>query len=170
MTAHETALRFALLKVLTGQLGTSKKVADSEIRTTWRVKDRNAALLPDGTEIGAVTLASGKKSAKVNDDDAYLAWVLETHPEEVEQITTTVTRVKPDYTERTLSYARQTGHALDPATGEIVPGVKVEEGDPYTMTRLAPDADQLVAKAWRDGSLMELVATLVQPAIEGGES
>lgn len=168
MTAHDTALRVALLKVLTEQLAAAKRTVGEEVAGSWRVKDRSTAVLPDGTEIGTVTLAEGRTAAKVSDDDAYLAWVLENHPEEIEQIA--ITRVNPDFTARTLSFARQHGEPVDPATGETVAGVVVQQGDPYPMAKLSPEAADLVAKAWQDGSLSELVASLVQPAIEAGES
>lgn len=168
MTAHDTALTFALLKVLSNRIGAAKKQADAQIRDGWKVKDRNAAVLPDGTEIGSVTLAKGKNTAHLVDEDAFLAWVLEAHPEEIEQVK--ITRVNPGFQERILSYARQAGEPVDPATGESVPGVAVKEGDPYPTTRLNADAAELVAKAWQDGSLAELVAALVQPAIEGGDA
>jgi hypothetical protein len=167
MSAHETALMFALLKVLTTQLVGAKKTADADIRTTWKVKDRNAAVLPDGTELGSVTLAKGKTTAHLSDEDVFLAWVLETHPDQVEQIS--ITRVRPDFQDQILSFARKTGRTVDPATGEEVPGVQVVEGDPYPTTRLEPDAAALVAKAWQDGSLADLIGSLVQPAIEAGE-
>lgn len=167
MSAHETALTFALLKVLRDRLSTAKAAADTEIKTTWRVKDRNAAVLPNGAELGSVTLAKGRATAHLADEDAFMAWVLETHPDEVEQIS--ITRVKPDFQDRILSFARQTGTTVDPATGEEVPGVKVVEGDPYPTTRLAPDAEELVAAAWQNGSLPELIGALVQPAIEGAD-
>jgi hypothetical protein len=168
VTAHDTALKFALLKVLTTQLADAKKAADCEIRDTWKLKDRNAAVLPDGTEIGSVTLAKGRASARVADEDAYMAWVLENHPERIEQIQ--VTRVEPGYTERILAHARTAGVAVDVETGAVVEGVTVAEGDAYPTTKLTVEATALVASAWRDGSLSDLIAALVQPAVEQGEA
>lgn len=168
MTKHQTALKFAVLQILRKRLATAKDVADVEINETWKVKDRNAAVLPDGTEIGSVTLAKGKTTAKLTDDQKYFEWVLENHPDEIEQVK--VTRVKPGFTERLLNFARQTGDCVNPATGQPVPGIVVEQGNPYALPILVADADELITQAWQDGSLMELVASLVQPAIEAGES
>lgn len=168
MSKDDTALTFALLKVLSTRIGKAKKNADAEIRDGWQVKDRNAAVLPDGTKIGSVTLAKGKLTADLVDADKFLEWVLTYHPDEVEQVT--VTRVNADFTARMISYARQTGSNVDPATGEEIPGLRVQEGDPYAMTILADDAAEQVAKAWQNGQLTELIASLVQPAIEGGAS
>lgn len=169
MSKDDTALTFALLKVLSTRLGKAKKAADAEIRDGWQVKDRNSAVLP-GTEIkiGSVTLAKGKLTADLVDADKFLEWVLTYHPDQVEQ--ETVTRVNADFTARMISYARQTGSNVDPATGEEIPGLRVQEGDPYAMTILEDDAAEKVAKAWQSGELTELIASLVQPAIEGGAS
>ncbi|MCW2918541.1 MAG: hypothetical protein JWN52_6609 [Actinomycetia bacterium] len=167
MSKHETALKFAVLKILRDRLKAAKEVADGEIVGTWKVKDRNAAVLPDGTEIGSVTLAKGRTTATLSDDEAYFEWVLENHPDEIEQVK--VTRVKPGFTERLLNFARQTGDCVNPATGQPVPGISVGQGEPYALPNLAKDADDLITRAWQDGSLAALVATLVQPAVEGGE-
>jgi hypothetical protein len=163
---HDLASRFGLLKVLTSKLGDAKKVADAEIRNTWRVKDRAAAVLPDGSGIGSVTLAKGRATSKLADEPAYEEWVRDTHPEEIE--TVTFTRVNPDFTDRLMAFARKVGEPVDPATGQQVPGIEVVEGDPYPTVRLEPDAAELVARAWQDGTLGELVAALLRPAIESG--
>lgn len=167
MTArHDEASRLALLKVLGERLKDAKTAADCEIRDTWRPKDRAAAVLPDGTEIGAVTLASGRKKSSLTDETAFEKWVAKTHPEEME--TVTLTRPRPEFTERLMSAARQLGEAVDAATGEAVPGITVTEGEAYPTVRLASGAADLLAVAWRDGVLTDLIGSLL-PAIEAGE-
>lgn len=169
MSKDDTALTFALLKVLSTRLGKAKKNADAEIRDGWQVKDRNSAVLPGSNiKIGSVTLAKGKLTADIVDQDKFLEWVLATHPDAVEQVT--VTRVNADFAARMVAFARATGSTADPATGEEVPGLRVQEGDPYAMTVLEDDAAEQVTKAWQNGELTELIASLVQPAIEGGAS
>jgi hypothetical protein len=166
MIPQDLALRYALLKVLVGELATAKSAADCEIRDTWRPKDRLSAALPDGAVVAAVTLTSGRTTASVADIGAYEEWVRATHPEQIETVPAT-TRINPDFTARLTSAARKVGVAVDAETGEVVPGIEVTTGDPYPMVKLADDARDEVAKAWRDGSLTELVAGLL--AIEGGE-
>lgn len=168
MTAHETALQILVLKILRDRLAGAKNAADEEIHGTWKVGDRNSGVLSDKTKIGSVTLAKGPTRSKVTDDDAFLAWVLENHPDEIEQVQ--ITRVNPGFRERLLSFARQTGDCVNPATGQPVPGIAVEQGEPYATPKLVPDADKLLARAWQDGSLKELIGSLVQPALEAGDS
>jgi hypothetical protein len=166
MTNHDLALRFALLKVLVTELAAAKKVADCEVRDTWRPSDRLTATTPAGKAVGTVTLANGATRAGVADTEAYEAWVRATHPEQIETVPAT-TRINPEFTARLTSAAKKLGVAVDAETGEVVPGIAVSEGDPYPMVKLAEGAREAVAEAWRDGSLTELVSGLL--AIEGGE-
>lgn len=167
---HDLAARFAVLKTISTKVGDAKKAADCEIRDTWTPGDRLTAKLPDGTAIASVTLSNGKTTAKLTDQAAYEEWVARAHPDEIE--TVTITRVKPEFTERTLSAARQLGEPVDAATGEMVPGVSVEQGDPYPTTRLSAGAAEAIARAWQDGELAEMVGGLLRPALPegGGES
>lgn len=162
---HDLAFRFAVLKVLTTLVGDAKKVADCEVRDTWRPGDRNSAETPAGVLLGAVTLAKGKTVAKLSDVAAYEAWVKHVHPEEIE--TVTITRVRPEFTERLMSAARQLGTPVDASTGESVPGITVERGDPYPTVRLASDAKENIGRAWHAGELADVVGGLL--AIEPGE-
>jgi hypothetical protein len=156
----------ALLKVLVGELADAKKVADCEIRDTWRPSDRLTAIIPGGKDIGTVTLANGATRAAVTDTDAYEAWVRATHPEQIETVPET-TRINPEFTARLTSAAKKLGVAVDAETGEEVPGITIVTGDPYPMVKLAEDAREAVAKAWQAGELTELMSGLL--AIEGGE-
>lgn len=159
MSPQEMALRFALLKVLVDQLRTAKSVADCEVRDTWQTGDRLTAALPNGTRLGAVTLAKGKASARLSDKTAYEQWVRQTHPDWVE--TVTITQVRSEHTDRLIAAASKLGEPVDAETGEVVPGITVTAGDPYPMVRLAAGAREAVAEAWRDGALGELLGGLL---------
>ncbi|HWB34959.1 MAG TPA: hypothetical protein VHA75_02940 [Rugosimonospora sp.] len=167
MSKDETALTVALLKVLSTRIGAAKKAADKDITGGWEVSDRNAAVLPNKAKIGTVTLAKGKRSVDITDQNAFMEWVLENHPDAIQQVQ--VTQVDPDFTARMVAFARATGSTADPATGEEVPGLRVRDGDPYPMTKLEDNAAELVAEAWQSGELSELIASLVRPAVEAGE-
>lgn len=165
MTPRELALRFALLKVLTEELGKAKKASDSEIRDGWRPGDRLTATLPGNADIGTVTLANGKTTAKLSDQRAFEEWVKSTHPDWMTTVTLTV--VDPGHVERLMAAAQKLGVAVDADTGEAVPGIEVTQGDPYPMVKLTPEARDAVAAAWTRGNLAALLPGLL--AIEGGE-
>ncbi|OLT14487.1 hypothetical protein BJF79_49015 [Actinomadura sp. CNU-125] len=160
-------MALALIKVLQDRLKKARTTTATAVTDTWKVSDRNAAVLPGDTKIGSITLAKGKTTAEVDDEDAFLEWVLVTHPGEVEQ--KFVVQVKPDFIDRMLAFARQTGSVVDPATGEVIPGLLVREGDPHPMVTLERDAADLVARAWQDGQLGELLGGLFRPELEAGD-
>lgn len=163
---HDEAAKLALLKAVDARLKDARAAADGEIREGWRPGDRNTAVLPDGAEIGTVTLTKGRAKAVMDDEAAFEAWVKATHPEQFE--TVTVTRVRPEFRERLMSAARQLGHPVDAETGEEVPGITVTTGEPYPMVKLAPDAPALIAAAWQSGGLAEVLAGLFRPELESG--
>lgn len=161
---HDVAARLAVLRVLLAELTTARKAMECELSDLWHPGDRNTASLPDGTAIAAVSLTKGRAEARITDEAAYRAWVEKTHPEEIE----TITRINPEFTDRLKAAARKLGTPVDAATGEIVPGLSVGQGDPYPSVRLADDAAALVTAAWQKGQLTELLGGLL--AIEGPES
>lgn len=168
MERHDLAARFALLKTIGSKLAEAKKAADCEIRDTWTPGDRLTAKLPDGAVLGSVTLAKGKTTARMVDEPAYTAWVESTHPEHIE--TVTITRVDPAYTERLMSAARQLGEAIDGETGSIVPGIRVEQGDPYPTTRLNAGAVEAIARAWQKGDLAEALGAVLRPELPAADA
>ncbi|MFD0853368.1 hypothetical protein ACFQ07_14095, partial [Actinomadura adrarensis] len=145
---HDLALRLALVKVLTDRLKDVKAAAGCEVTDTWRPKDRATVVLPGSdAEIGTVTLSSGSTKARLSDEDAYRTWVEANYPEQIETVTTT--RIKPEFTNRLLTFVQRSGKVRDPGTGQEVPGVVVETGDPHPMVKLVRDAPELFAQAWR---------------------
>jgi hypothetical protein len=165
MTDRETAVRLALLKVLSEMLGETKTAAAGVVKKDWRPGDRLTAVLPGGVSVGTVSMSNGATTSKVADEISFTEWVRKTHPEQVE--TVKFDRVKPAFQERLLSAARKLGTAVDAETGEEVPGITISAGDPYPSVKLAEDARTAVAEAWLAGELTELVSGLL--AIEGGE-
>jgi hypothetical protein len=169
MLREETALHLALLKVLTDRLGKARTTAADTLKASWRVGDRNAAALPSDAVIGSVTYAKGRASAAVTDREAFEEWVAANHPEEIETVVPEpIVRVRPAYEALLTSAAKQMGEAVDATTGEVVPGIEVRQGDPYTTVRLAGDAEEQVAAAWKSGELAELIGGLL--AIESPTS
>jgi hypothetical protein len=109
-----------------------------------------SARLPDGTEVATLTLAGGGTAARVADPGKFLAWVQETHPSETEVI------VRPGYAEQLLRHMTAAGRAVDPGTGEVVPGIEFRQGEPYitpSFARGARPGRDLIRKAWRERSI-----------------
>lgn len=120
------------------------------------------AELPDGTQVATVTRAGGGTRPKVKDPDKFRAWVAGSHPDEI------VTTVRDTYARALLDSIAGTGNAVDPDTGEVVPGVEFESGNPYLLITFAKGetgGQELIRRAWRTGQI-SLDSLL---AIEGGE-
>ncbi len=155
MTREDTAFHLGLIKFLVEKLSDARAAAAETLTATWRPGDRNAGALPSGAIIASVTYAKGRISARVSDRESFEAWVKENHPTEIETVTTT--RVNPAYEALLTSAAKQLGVAIDATTGEEVPGITVGQGAPYAIVKLTTDAEDLIAQAWQDGELTELV-------------
>lgn len=82
-----------------------------------------------GANLGAVTLAAGRTTARVSDESAFVRWVADRYPTEVEQI------VRDAFRRRLLSEAGKAGDPVDTETGEVIPGVAIEQGEPYVTVR-----------------------------------
>jgi hypothetical protein len=94
--------------------------------------ERVGAKLPDGTKLGSITYSEGRRTAKVTDEAALLAWCTRAHPSEIQ----TITIVRPAYLKMLLDLAKADdapagAHGVDPETGEELLFIEVQQGDPY---------------------------------------
>jgi hypothetical protein len=164
----QDALRTAILKTLADDVEAALKGGKAELdrlMDSLGVKSLSAKL-PDGTEVGSVTRVGGKEAPRITSSGKFLAWVQECHPEQTEMI------VRPGYTEALLSAMKKTGRPIDPASGEVVPGVEMAETSSYLTVRFAAGdvpGRELVRRAWRDG-VVQLPALLELPAGEAGDA
>lgn len=78
------------------------------------------------------------------DERQFVEWVSRTYPDEILQ------DVRPAFRDKILSAAKRYGDAIDPATGEFVPGVGFREGDPYITYRAEPGSQEVIAARWHD--------------------
>lgn len=149
MTPHELATHLVVLRVLADRIKRSRGAMDDEAKGTLRIKDRLTAELPDGTEVGSVTLNKGRTTAEVADEQTFTNWVAENHPSEI------VMAVRDSFRKIVLTDVQKHGGIVDRASGELVnvPGVSRKTGDPYPSVRPNDEAAAAIAAAWRDGTL-----------------
>jgi hypothetical protein len=151
--ARQAVIRVAALKALLDKVKTAYDQARVDALEALSPGDRLHAALPDGADIGTVTVVDGRTSAKVTNPAALLEWVRVNAPDEVEQ----VPRVRESYVGALLSRCENVdGAAMHAKTGELLPGVRFETGDPYA--RVTQTTDQLAAfvAAWAGGDLPPL--------------
>jgi hypothetical protein len=153
----EVAMQAAVLKALLDEISARVKDAKAQAEEAFLETGTTGAVpaLPDGTKIASVTYAGGdSRSARIVDENAFEAWVLAQHPEQMELV------IRDTYKKGLLDAAEKAGQAIDPTTGETVPGIAVKNSTPYVSIRFKPGAKEAVAAAWRAGELagVEIVA------------
>lgn len=123
--------------------------------------ERKAATV-DGHMLGLVTMAKGRKTAKVVNDAALLAYVKAHHPTEIE----VEERVRPAFLKLLLDDAVKKGAFID-SDGVVIDGIiDVVQGDGYPVVKLDEDADLTIAGLLSRGQL----GVDGLKAIEGGAS
>ena len=166
MSIRDSALAAAVLKVLADEIAERLQAAKAEAAAGFRDTGttQSVPVLSDGTKVATVSLAGeGSPSASVTDPGKFLAWVQETHPGETEVI------VREGYRKKLLDFAKAEGRAVDPATGEEVPGITVGQSRGYVSVRLKAGGQDAIVSAWRSGELKGI--EVVRPAaVEGGAS
>lgn len=164
MNLSHAALRTAVLKALADEIGNAQLAAKAEARDGFEETGTTQApaVLPDGTKVATVSLAGGDgQTATVTDEGAFLAWVARVHPGETETI------VRPSYRKKLLDAAKASGHAIDPVTGEAIPGITFRDSSPYVSVRFRPGGADAIADAWAAGQLADV--QVVRPrAVEAG--
>jgi hypothetical protein len=151
--ARQAAIRVAALKALLDKVKAAYDQARADAVAALSPGDRLHAALPDGADIGTVTVVDGKTTAKVVYPESLLEWVKVNAPDEVE----TVARVRESYLGALLARCENVdGAAMHAKTGELLPGVRFGTGEPYA--RVTQTADQLAAfvAAWAGGDLPPL--------------
>lgn len=141
---HEEGRQFATLRALKRRLREIETHTGAVFLAQLDEGDSKAVALPDGTRLGRISKASGKRTAHVEDEREFLEWVKTNHPSEIEE------NVRPAYRDRVLNSAKTHGEAVDETSGEIIPGVALRTGDPYLSYRGEPDSDALIAAHWRE--------------------
>jgi hypothetical protein len=107
-------------------------------------------LADDRTALASFSKVPGKVAAHVTDEAAFTAWVEQNYPTEI------VTTVRPSAREKFLKDAAAIGEPVNPATGEVIPGVEVREGDPYLVTRPTAAARALMKETLEGSPLLGL--------------
>lgn len=164
MSIPADSLRAAVLKALADEVTSAVKDGKASLQQVMedlKIKSLTAEL-PDGTEVATVARAGGKTSARVTDPAKFLAWVQGSHPAEVEPV------VRSSYQTALLAAIDSAGDAIDPDSGEVVPGVEFTTGTAYlTVTYAKGDVggQELIKRAWRGGQI-SLDSLLALP---GGE-
>jgi hypothetical protein len=161
LAIEEATLKALAVKVL-GRLKTVRAdmqagldAAEKEIGTR-----QIAVTLPNGTNVGTISLSSGSSEARITDEAAFKAWVMSTYPTEIER--RFITEVRTAFASRLLGEmtAANAAKVIDKETGEIhdVPGVEIKPSRSRTHRLLLKGAKgsegaAAIEAAWLSGEL-----------------
>jgi hypothetical protein len=164
----QDALRAAILKTLADDVGDEITAVKASVVEALQEADieRMSVRLPDGTKVASMPLVGGEEGPRITDPVKFIAWVKQAHPSAIEET------VRDGYKKQLMDAMRKAGRPVDPATGEMVPGVAFLPTTKYTRVDFT-DGDisgrERIRRAWRDGviSLPEVLGAVALPA--GGE-
>lgn len=128
--------------------------------------DSVRAELPDGTRVAKCSIVAPAPKASVTDTDALARYLATDHATEV----VTTVSIREAFLKQYLTTLKPTadGHAVDPDTGEIIPGITFRSSSPYVSTRFDKEGRDAMATALRDG-VVSLPFSGVRPALEGAQ-
>lgn len=159
-TQRLVAGRAVVARILADEVAALTRDARAVLEPGMEPDEDVAATLPDGTRVGKVGRSKPSRRVIVTDQAALLAWATEHRPDDV-----IVHRsINPAVMKAWEGQVRKHGHAFDPATGEIVPGIEPAEGSPSFRVTVDEDMrdvvfDQLAALIAAGGLLPVLPAT-----------
>lgn len=152
---REMAGRAVFGKIIADEVGTLIKQVRQHVEPNLEAGEHVVGVLGDGTRIGKVMRTETPKTALVTDEDALVQWILDNRPDEI------VPAIRPSYLEALRMQVKEHGHAFDPASGEIIPGIEPAEGTPSYRVMPTSEGRELVKSRLADliaGGLLALPA------------
>lgn len=137
-------MKLAVLRALEARIKDLKLTINAELLCALEPGDTKAATLDDGTKLGKVSMASGRDTPTVVNERLFTKWVKENYPTEI------IETVAATFQNQIFAAAKAYGAAVDPATGEVIPGVELRTGQPYISFRGERGYEQIVADRWQD--------------------
>jgi hypothetical protein len=158
MSLKEDATTIAVLRALRDIIDAEYEAARLRVFAGLREARDKVGLksmqvtLPDGTPIATVTLIDPKPTTVVGNEAAFVAWVANRYPSEIE----TQVRVRLSWQRKFFSELDPSADlVIDPRTGQTVEGlVTIPSSEPRSFClRPLPGGAREISRAWRRGDL-----------------
>ena len=163
----------ASLKELAIELATVNLVADLVAERKEQLRDEiTNAFVENGSDslrvsvedekIGKVSLVEPKTKAIIENEVAFLHWVLDNHKNEI------VSEIRPSFKKYVVDNIEifDDGTAVLKTTGEVVDGVTGRKSAPYVSTRFESDGREKLGKAIATGKVAFALPSITKE-IEG---
>lgn len=166
MNRAEATRQVMLLEAAAGRLKEHAKTLRLDLDA-----DARAELAEQGTaptwrlDLGTWSLPVSKEAATITDGAALVGWCKRRYPSEIVEV------VNPAFQEALLRRLRLDADvAVDPSTGEVVPGVGVRPAGVPQSLRFRPAGDALAVADQAAAALVGEVAAGLGIALPGGEA
>lgn len=159
--ARTATLRRMVLKFIIDRMMDAKVVIDAEVLNALDRGDRKKVVLPDGTDVGTLSVTDPKPAAKVANMAELEAWVRAEFPHQIEEVppVPAYTRVYPAFVKKLVEECKivEGGELLWEETGELIPGLTVETKDPSVSPRQTAAQLEAMIAAFESGQLREVM-------------
>lgn len=164
------ALAETLKDLISERVDDLRAVAQVELQAMFKVTGaKSFGVEVEGLgQVGTVSIPTTSDSVTVIDTDAYAKWVEANHPTEVEY----VVKVRDSFQKahlKALAPNFDDNTAVDPNTGEVVPGVKAVKGGVPKSMSVRRTAKAELAEYLLNQDLTSLLGAHGQDAIEAGQ-
>lgn len=154
---QKAAQRITALRVLEGVIKEETEQAKAAALEAMAAVGAERVRVVDaaGANLGAVSLATGRTTARVTDERALLEWVKRNHPSEL------VETVRPAFLQALKDSAVAKAEPGDTTAvgpdGEVLPGMELVSAQPYVAVRATPEAKERMRGLLASG-LLQLTA------------
>ena len=146
---REAAEQLALAKWLVGKVKEWEQQAKADLDA---IPGQREPIVLGGITVGTVSQENGARTPRVVDEEAFLAWVQDTAPDEVEVIPARFA-VRAAYRTKILDQVKKRGALLD-EDGVVIDGiVELGVGEPKSVTRLNEEADIVIGGLLANGRI-----------------
>lgn len=121
---REMAGRAVFAKILSEQVAALVGAVRGKVEPNLAPGEHVIGQLGDGTRIGKVMVTETPVTVDVVDQEALINWILEHRPDEI------VPAIRPAYMDSLRDQVKKHGHAFDPESKEIIPGLALGSGTP----------------------------------------
>lgn len=153
-TRRTDAAKLIWVKVLKEWVAALEKEVRPLAEGAMEPGEQVTAVMPDNTRVGKVSLSEAPNNVVVTDEAALIAWVQKNKPTEI------VPSLREAYWNTLKNQVKTNGHAFDPDTGEIIPGIEAVAGTPRLTPTPNDEGRRLVMAFLTDMSTRSVVLAL----------
>jgi hypothetical protein len=171
VSLKQTVNRAVLAKWMQDRIKGIRDELGRDAKDAMDAGDRKKAVLEDGTVIGSVTITDPKWRPQVTNPAALQEWVQENRPTEMWTPPAPTPAIRSSYLDALLKRVQQavgpdgaTLQAVDPDTGELIPGIEFERRPSNATVTVTPEQADAIETALQDGRLdMRSLTTHIEP-------